>query len=87
MKVKYVGPHASVVLTVDKTDIEVERLEEVEVPDDEGARLIEQEDNWEQVGTTASKRPAKKPARKTAKAAEIVNTDEASADAEPNDKE
>lgn len=61
MKVKYVGPNAPVVLEVDKSVVEVEFGEEFDIPDDEGERLLEQPDNWEQV---AAGRPSKKASAK-----------------------
>ena len=55
MKLRYVGPYDAVVFRLpDGTPVEVTRNHQVEVPDELGARLIEQEDIWREVAPRKS---------------------------------
>lgn len=45
MKVQYHGPHDAVIVR-ELDDLEVKRSELVDVPDELGARLLEQATNW-----------------------------------------
>ena len=69
MKVVYIGPHDRVVLPMPGgREREVVRLQQIDVPGDVGAALLEQPGNWRSA-------PA---AKKPAKAGEEVRTDGAS---------
>jgi len=57
MKVRYLGPHDSGVVPWLGRDYEVVRDEEVEVPDDLGASLIQQ-DCYEPVESKGRRKPA-----------------------------
>jgi len=49
VKVRYKGMFDEVMIEVDGRRVIVQRNHQVEVPDEFGASLLEQEDNWEKV--------------------------------------
>lgn len=62
MKVRYIGPHDGVYLPLpDGGEALVERDGELEVPDELGARLLEQASNW--AATAPPPADKKRPAR------------------------
>lgn len=58
MKVRYIGPHAAVEATSGGRAYPAERGEEIEVPDDVGASLVEQTENWVAVASKRGKSAA-----------------------------
>lgn len=55
MKVRYIGPHAAVEASSGGRVYPAQRGEEIEVPDEVGASLVEQTDNWESVASKRGK--------------------------------